>query len=126
VLCAARPLPESNISCIHIYYIGLSAYEKQYIEWRRYEAQWVRQMTVYGESSARLYLESSKNAPRFAFCPIYDGGFPNRQNFGTIFTWVQAEHNRNSSTGEVTWKEGLRQYAIAKVIKGDTTDITWN
>jgi hypothetical protein len=75
-------------------------------------------MTVYGETTARLYAENAKTAPNFAPCPISEADFPNREQFGTIFAWVQAEQTCTHRSKAMVWKETLRHYAIAKVITG--------
>lgn len=73
-------------------------------------------MTVYGQTSAQFYIENAKSAPLFTSLPFQQVNFPNRKIFGTIFAWVQAERCVRNA-GEFYWKETLRHYAIAKVIK---------
>ena len=74
-------------------------------------------MTVYGQTSAQHYIENAKNVPLFASCPVREATFPNRERFGTMVTWVQAEHGIRGDDREFYWKERLQLYAIAKVIK---------
>ena len=75
-------------------------------------------MTIYGHASAQFYIENAKHAPQFASCPIREEKIPHRERFGTIFSWVQADHGG----GKGCWKEWFRHYAMAKVIKKDAAD----
>jgi hypothetical protein len=86
---------------------------------RTYEWKWNRRMTIYGQTSAQFYIENAKNAPLFASCPMFsDGILPDREKYGTVVTWVQADHSYRGNA-EFYWQETLRHYAIAKVIKSD-------
>lgn len=78
-------------------------------------------MTIYGHTSVQFYIENAKSAPLFAPCPIREEGIPNRERFGTILAWVQAEHSRTSN-GLGLWQQSSRCYAIAKVIKKDAAN----